>query len=321
MKNCGAYCAILLTLASAQPVRAGFEAGPEAARGHVEGQTSRRHFLKLFLLSAAGAVFTPDLSLAKERGGQNLAPRASEEFRAYIKSLGGKNYSESEIRSFELFMPSSPETALLLNPNVQRLPNLPRLSAEEILASPVPQPLIDQSYPGKDGAPRADVFVHKSASRDVPEFVEVFENGLPKAIFPTKRGFTHQALVSTSNLGQSQADPTKNGDYWIGHTEDDHRSHQFGRASMPDTSFFHDPEEPEHDAQGYLNDTGRGFHATTGNESYDIGRKASHACVRMLPYNAKAIRAYFKSIGLKNAVIHVDGPDRYDEQIRARKRK
>jgi len=64
---------------------------------------------------------------------------------------------------------------------------------------------------------------------------------------------------------------------------------KYGNTPMPHTIFF--------------TKAGHGIHATTAVRQ--LGRRASHGCIRLSPENAKALYQLVKEIGLENTTIRI----------------
>jgi lipoprotein-anchoring transpeptidase ErfK/SrfK len=146
--------------------------------------------------------------------------------------------------------------------------------------------------------------VHKSAKVKVPEYLEVLRQNSanPADVSPINlfdNGTTNRALVSTATgrfLCAHKTVPciTPSGNFNIGVMEVMHYSKAYGNSPMPNTMFF-------------LEGSGIGIHGIPKSEWKDLGRQASHGCVRVHPVNAKLLYDFVKSEGgtKSGAVVQV----------------
>lgn len=122
---------------------------------------------------------------------------------------------------------------------------------------------------------RADILVNVSKSQ---QKLEVIVDGAEAFRWPVSTGRAGHATPS----GKFQ--PHMMGRHWY--------SHQYGLTPMPYAVFFH---------RGYA------VHGTM--ESYNLGRPASHGCVRLRPDNAAILYWLVRKHGMKNTkVVVMNGP-------------
>ncbi len=120
----------------------------------------------------------------------------------------------------------------------------------------------------------ADVRINVDKS-DQRMSVEV--NGEPRYSWP----------VSTGTSGYD----TPSGSYRAFRMERDHRSKEWDNAPMPQAIFF--------------TPRGHAIHGT--NHTRQLGRPASHGCVRLSPKNAAALFSLVKAQGIANTRVTIEG--------------
>lgn len=139
--------------------------------------------------------------------------------------------------------------------------------------------------------------VHMISSTNPKEHLEVFrqETANPDSLTPINifdNGSSNVALVSTANFnkfqncGKSKNRPctTPTGDFNIDLMEVMHHSSRFQNAPMPWSMFF-------------MGSVGIAIHGATPSEYKDLGKKASHGCVRIHPDNGHLLYNLIKSEG------------------------
>jgi L,D-transpeptidase catalytic domain len=141
--------------------------------------------------------------------------------------------------------------------------------------------------------------VHKSSNPAKAEFLEVFrqKSANPNDLEPINLfdgGSSNQALVSTAGMHNGRMFTTPDGTFNIDTMEVMHHSHKYDNAPMPWSMFF-------------MASTGIAIHGATPSEFGDLGKKASHGCVRVHPTNAKLLFDLVKKEGQQNAIIQVQG--------------
>lgn len=97
----------------------------------------------------------------------------------------------------------------------------------------------------------------------------------------------HRWPVSTGRRGYD----TPNGTYKAFRLEKDHYSKEWDDAPMPNSIFF---TKKGHALHGYL-------------DTKNIGRPASHGCVRLRPENAAALFALVQQDGVLNTTVSITG--------------
>lgn len=97
----------------------------------------------------------------------------------------------------------------------------------------------------------------------------------------------HRWPVSTGRRGHD----TPNGTYRAFRMEKDHFSKEWDDAPMPNSIFF---TKRGHALHGYL-------------DTKNIGRPASHGCVRLRPENAAALYALVEQDGVLNTTVSITG--------------
>jgi lipoprotein-anchoring transpeptidase ErfK/SrfK len=125
------------------------------------------------------------------------------------------------------------------------------------------------------------VFRQNSENPDNLSPINIFENGA-----------TNRALVSSANFnkfqncGKSKNRPctTPTGDFNIDLMEVMHHSSRFQNAPMPWSMFF-------------MGSVGIAIHGATPSEYKDLGKKASHGCIRIHPDNGHLLFNLVKSEG------------------------
>jgi lipoprotein-anchoring transpeptidase ErfK/SrfK len=148
--------------------------------------------------------------------------------------------------------------------------------------------------------------VHESTNPAVPEYLEVNRQNSanPDDVTPLNlfdNGASNKALVSTSKAiwvikGVAKHFSTPPGNFSFDRFELMHHSAAFENAPMPHSMFFN---------------SGIAIHAATGSELKDLGKVASHGCVRTHPTTATILYNYLESQpgGPKNAVVEVLAPE------------
>jgi len=145
---------------------------------------------------------------------------------------------------------------------------------------------IKDSDPRIAGEGKIIILVHKSDNRNKPEFLEIFrqkskdERDLePAMIFESNT--SNKILVSTAGTYGDRVYSTPSGTFLIDSMEKMHYSSAYNNAPMPWTMFFNG---------------GIAIHGATPSEYKQLGRKASHGCVRVHPDNAKLIYDFVKNV-------------------------
>ncbi len=143
------------------------------------------------------------------------------------------------------------------------------------------------------------IHVHKSSS---PEYLEVMKvnegQETPMNIFSDG---TNRALVSTATPSfhtcgklKNQSCSTPVGSFRIDSMQVMHHSNKFNDAPMPFALFF-------------AANNGIAIHGAVPSEYKDLGKPASHGCVRVHPKNAQSLFDFVNASGGRNsAVIVVD---------------
>ncbi len=139
--------------------------------------------------------------------------------------------------------------------------------------------------------------VHLISASNPKEHLEVFrqETANPDSLTPMNifdNGASNTALVSSANgakfrnCGKSKNSPciTPTGNFNIDLMEVMHHSSRFQNAPMPWSMFF-------------LGSVGIAIHGATPSEYKDLGKKASHGCIRIHPDNGHLLYNLIKSEG------------------------
>lgn len=136
--------------------------------------------------------------------------------------------------------------------------------------------------------------VHKSSTPKVPEFLEVFRQNSANAndLTPINLfdgGKSNRGLVSTAApvkmcRHNTAICITPSGTFKLDVLEAMHLSRAYGNSPMPSSMFF-------------LANVGIAIHGIPKSEFKDLGRKASHGCVRFHPVNAKLLFDYLQKEG------------------------
>lgn len=145
---------------------------------------------------------------------------------------------------------------------------------------------IPDSDPRTSGEGKIHILVHKSDNDNRLEHLEVFRQKSdddrdlePVLLFDNNT--THKALVSTGGNFGARAFPTPSGTFLIDSIEKMHYSRKYNNAPMPFTMFFNQ---------------GIAIHAASPSGFKNLGRKASHGCVRVHPINAKILFDFVNSV-------------------------
>lgn len=135
--------------------------------------------------------------------------------------------------------------------------------------------------------------VHKISATNSKEYLEVFRQNSVDAsdltpVLVFDNGTSHKALVSTATpkfkCRGGRPCSTPEGNFNIDIMETMHYSSRFNNAPMPWSMFF-------------LGSVGIAIHGATPSEYKDLGKKASHGCVRIHPTNGKLLYQLIKSEG------------------------
>lgn len=136
------------------------------------------------------------------------------------------------------------------------------------------------------GEGKIHILVHKSDNNNKPEYLEVFRQKSdddrdlePALLF--ENNTSNKAIVSTAGTYGSRVYTTPSGTFLIDSIEKMHYSSKYNNAPMPFTMFFNQ---------------GIAIHAATPSEYKNLGRKASHGCVRVHPINAQILFDFVNSI-------------------------
>ena len=95
----------------------------------------------------------------------------------------------------------------------------------------------------------------------------------------------HVFKVSTGKAGHA----TPSGTFRVINMKEMHYSRKYDNAPMPNSLFF--------------TSVGHAIHAT--NAVRNLGRPASHGCIRLAPKDAKALYDLVESMGMKSVKIHI----------------
>lgn len=142
--------------------------------------------------------------------------------------------------------------------------------------------------------------VHESTDPENPEYLEVFRQQSEdptdvEAVDLFDNATSNRALISTAGTFNGRKYVTPTGDFAIDSLQPMHHSSAYNDAPMPWSMFFNG---------------GIAIHAATPSEYNDLGRVASHGCVRMHLDNAKLLYDLVdstKSQGQWSAVVEVLG--------------
>lgn len=137
--------------------------------------------------------------------------------------------------------------------------------------------------------------VHKSKRPPKLEYMEVFRqrSADPADLEPIQvfdSGTTHQVLVSTAGTYGSKTYVTPSGTFGFDSLEKMHYSSKYNNAPMPWTMFFNG---------------GIAIHGATPSEYKQLGRKASHGCVRVHPTFAKELFELVRTEGRAGAIVQI----------------
>jgi hypothetical protein len=144
--------------------------------------------------------------------------------------------------------------------------------------------------------------VHKSEDPKVVEYLEVFRQNSanPNDLSPLNlfdNQTSNRALVSRAGFYNVKKYTTPSGDFALDRFEKMHHSSAYNDAPMPFTMFFNQ---------------GIAIHAATPSEYKNLGREASHGCVRTHLETARELFAYLNpsmADGKANASVVVEVMD------------
>lgn len=231
-------------------------------------------------------------------------------------SLSSGNLAHAQEASF-----SAPVAVEHYKPRSAPVVEVQESSLEELWAETHPgQPLPRPDLESGRTEYRPDLWVgkyiariHKSHNPKVPEYLEILRQESADAsdvsevnIFNlyNKKGElikargTNHVLVSTAGVhydkkkGKKRQYLTPEGVFSVDWQEKMHYSKAYGNAPMPWSTFF-------------AWDGAVAIHGATPNEFDDLGRNASHGCVRVHPTNAKSFFDFVQSVGKQNVIIQV----------------